>query len=241
MANKLIIVFFAFIVSIVEAQETLKYDLSGSSNWVPYYLDNKKAPGIIGELIPLILTKADIKGQQITLPPKRTNLALQKGLLDFDITSPSWFANDQVDNAFILSLPIMPVRELVYVLDDQIAHERFNPNKNVIVGTVRGYFYHNDNKFTRDDFPSEKELVLALATNRIEYAIIGDLPAEYWASKFNIALKVNTEHSSGFLHVRLHKKYQHLIANINAAITELKDNGTIEKVVSSYMQAYVNE
>jgi len=236
MVKLAIVLSFCLCIAKGFAGETLKYDLSGSSNWIPYYIDGDKSSGILGELIPIILSKSGISGEQITLPPKRTNLALEAGLLDFDIVSPSWFENEYVSEQFVLSNAILPIKEYVVHLPklslSKTKLEHFNDQR---IGTVRGYIYHNDQHFKRVDFSSEKELVKALATKRVEYAIIGDLPARYWSSKLNVPIEMQVEHSSGTLHIRLHKKYHYLLPIINKSILQLKKEGEIDKIIGHYI------
>ena len=217
------------------AYPTLKYDLSGSSNWVPYYINDPLRPGILGELVPIILQEAHIDGEQVTLPPSRTVLALEKGLLDFDLVSPSWFDNDDIGENFVTSEPIIPIKEyFVYLPSTHAAPPPITQFYNTEIGTVRGYYYHNDHDFKRIDFSSEKELILALTNKRVNYAIIGDLPALYWSQQLDLPVTLGVIHSSGYLHMRLRKKYKHLLPDINNAIKKLKSQGIIKEVIEHY-------
>lgn len=218
-------------------EQVLKYDLSGSSNWIPYYSADKANPGILGELVPLILSQANIKGKQVTLPPSRTNLALNKGFLDFDLISPSWLSEDEKSKEFIFSAPIIEIKEYIVFLADTFQD---SPDASIIenkeVGTVRGYFYHDDNHFVRKDFGSEKELLIALKAKRVKYAIIGDLPALYWSRKLNIPIQLGPIHSAGLLSIRIRTSLSHLLPAINQSINALNDNGTIKETSERYQK-----
>ncbi len=228
------VLLFASTIAYAEEQ-VLKYDLSGSSNWIPYYSDDKANPGILGELIPLILSQANIKGKQITLPPTRTNLALSKGFLDFDLISPSWLKEDEKSEEFIFSAPIIEVKEhIVYLADMFLEPPEISIIKSKEVGTVRGYYYHDDDYFVRKDFGSEKELLIALKAKRVKYAIIGDLPALYWSRKLNIPIQLGPIHSSGRLSIRIRTSLSHLLPAINQSINLLNENGTIKETSDRY-------
>ena len=213
-------------------QAVLHYDPSGSSQWFPYYIVNDDNPGVLGELIPAILQQANIKGVQTIFPPKRTIEALNNGDIDFDIISPSWFPNKDVGAQFVLSKSLFVVKEH-YV---HLGSTQFNSAdvKKESIGTVRGYYYHNDGKFSRRDFISEKKLIIALHKGRINYAIIGDLPALYWSKTLGVKIALGPIHSSGLLHIRLRKDKIALLPMINKAIDALMVSGEIQQKIYKY-------
>lgn len=216
-------------------QSSLRYNFSGSSNWVPYYMQDKATPGILGELIPLILKQANISGIEVKMPPKRTNQALVEGDLDFDAVCAEWFPNQYVGPEFVLSKPLFTVKEYLAVLSE--------PNKTAHldhhnIGTVLGYYYYDDSEFNRIDFPSERELVMALKKARVSSILIGDLTASYWAKHLNVNLKFQQLHTQGLLRIRLNKQKQHLLPRLNAAIDALYEQGVISKIVDKYTRLY---
>ena len=226
-----------FIISqtIFASSNGLKYSLSGSSNWVPYYIPNKATPGIVGEFIPLVLSEADIAGVEINFPPKRTNQALKNGDLDFDTVCAEWFPDQNVGPEFVLSEPFLTVKEYFVTLKSGSVENKVVGTN---IGTLLGYYYYDDNSFHRIDFKSEKELVLALKKERIERVLIGDLTASYWSKKLNIPLELQQLHTQGELRIRFHKQKQHLLPKINAAIQSLKKNGTVNNIVEKYTRLY---
>ncbi|WP_169075734.1 substrate-binding periplasmic protein [Thalassotalea algicola] len=227
--------FFNFNVSGTEP--ILKFDLSGSNNWSPYYFDDKDRPGILGELVPEVLALADIKGQHITLPAARLVAAIEKGDIDFDLISPAWFANQEFAPKFVLSEPLVPIKEYVVQLSaNNIPITKEQELHNKPIGTVRGYYYHNDDVFIRQDFSSEKELIKALASKRIDYAIIGDLPAKYWSSRLDVKVKLTLLHSDGFLHIRLRNEHALLLNRLNSAIYQLHETGKVRAVINKYLE-----
>ncbi|MCT7940511.1 MULTISPECIES: substrate-binding periplasmic protein [Shewanella] len=223
------------------ADVVLKYNINGSSSWVPYYIPNQpEQPGILAEIVPQILMLAQIKNEKHNYPPKRTNQALETGLLDFDLVSPSWFPNEDMGTSFVQSDAIIQIKENVITLEE---NEQKWANIQVIkdqpIGTVRGYLYHDDSLFTRVDFTSERELIKALHKNRIQAAISGDLPALYWSNKLNQKVVLAAVHSNGVLVMRLRKEHQGLLPQINTAIAQLKADGTIDTIIDKYTKKIV--
>lgn len=221
----------------------LKYSVSGSSSWYPYYIpNNPESPGLISELLPQLLSRAKIQGQNIPLPPNRTNQALDKGTLDFDIVSPSWFEHGDFGPMFVQSEPIMAIKEHLITLEqNQSQWADMSSVKGKEIGTVMGYLYHNDKDFIRVDFKSEQELIKALHRGRIQAAISGDDTALYWSNQLKLPIAFGAEHSSGFLVFRLRKERADLLARINDAIAELKADGTIDQLIAKYTQSNSNE
>lgn len=225
---KLILLLFFFNTS---AKESLKYNFAASNSWYPYYIPSDKDAGILGELVPLILKAANINGVEVKFPPKRTIYALDNGLIDFDIISPAWFPNRDTGDSFVLSDSLFFVAEYYASLESSTnAPIAFGDD----IGTVMGYYYFDDNTFTRIDFKSEKELVLALSKKRVDKVLIGDLPAKYWGRKLNIAVRLDSLHSRGELRIRLNKSKKHLLIHINEAIKQLKQSGKIDEIVEKY-------
>jgi polar amino acid transport system substrate-binding protein len=225
---------FAFANSPVDP--ILKYSVSGSSSWYPYYIpNNPESPGLISELLPKLLAHAHIQGQNIPLPPNRTNQALDKGTLDFDIVSPSWFEHGDFGPLFVKSDPIMTITERIITLPKHQSRWMDIANiKDKEIGTVMGYLYHDDGDFIRADFKSEQELIKALHRGRIQAAISGDYTALYWSAKLGLPIALAAEHSTGDLVFRLRKERAELLPAINSAIAALKADGTIDGLIDKY-------
>jgi len=223
------------------ADVVLKYNINGSSSWVPYYIPYQpEQPGILAEIVPQILVLAQIQNEKHNYPPKRTNQALETGLLDFDLVSPSWFPNEDMGESFVQSDAIIQIKENIIALEENAQKwANIHAIKDQSIGTVRGYLYHDDSQFTRIDFTSERELIKALHKNRIEAAISGDLPALYWSNKLNQKIVLAAVHSNGVLVMRLRKEHQRLLPQINAAIAQLKADGTIDTIIDKYTKKIV--
>lgn len=239
--QKLIVLAFSVLSAVsfslfAEPKPILKYNLNGSSTWVPYYIKNGgNKPGILREFIPRMLDKAGIEGQVLEFPPRRTNQALQRRQLDFDIVSPSWFENDQISDDFVASIPFLPIKEYVVTLAGKSsAWAQTHQLHGKRIGTVMGYIYPNTHTFTRVDFGSERELVRALDKKRVDAAIIGDLPALYWAKQFDISIALASIHSDGELVIRLHKSQQALLPQINQSLQYFIESGEIDAIVAKY-------
>lgn len=223
------------------AKEVVRYNIYGSGEWIPYVFNNADQssvrPGIVAEIIPLILTTAGIKGESIKLPPKRTNESLKDGkIVEMDVVSPAWF--DQGKTPFgQLSEPFMTITE--YVAFAPKNKDKFQQlsdiyQENYLIGGVRGYYYFDSERFFRVDFPSEKQLVRALIKDRVDAIIIGGPTLRYFASHFQEELVLGPVHASGDLTIRITDRKAHLLPQINGAIVALKSKGAIADILEKY-------
>ncbi|MCG7535656.1 transporter substrate-binding domain-containing protein [Pseudoalteromonas sp. OOF1S-7] len=213
---------------------TLKYSISGSGAFYPYFTNDPQHPGILPDLVTRILAQSALQGENIVLPAKRTNRYLATGKIDFDLISPAWLKTAQrSDPRFVFSEAILPIREYVVT---RVPTQSLSSLSGLTVGTVRGYYYHDDNVFTRVDFESERALLQALSKDRVDIIIIGDLPARYWSAQDNVALHFNHLHSHGTLHIRLRAEHAHLLPELNRAIQALRETGQIALIEAYYLQ-----
>ncbi|SUI76435.1 substrate-binding periplasmic protein [Shewanella morhuae] len=222
--------------------QSLKYNITGSYSWYPYFIDHQaEAPGMITELIPMILSLAKIEAEILDLPPKRTNNALETGQLDFDIVSPSWFVKQDLGPLFVKSTPIIKIIEYVVTLPENVSqYNDINQIKGKHIGTVRGYLYHDDKDFIRADFTSEQELVKALDKHRVDAIIAGNYPVLYWSTQLGIPVALAAVHSDSDLVFRLRKEHAALLPAINQAIATLKANGDIDQIIKKYTQPKIS-
>ncbi|WP_242620323.1 substrate-binding periplasmic protein [Shewanella maritima] len=234
--------FFSMLTCVAAMADTvLKYNVNASSGWVPYYIPHQDdKPGILGEIVPLLMATAQIDIQKHNLPPRRTNQAIENGDLDFDFVSPDWFPNHDLGELFVQSEPLMPIKEFIITTQANAdAWTDINKIKGQRIGTVRGYYYHDTDQFTRVDFSSERELIKAISKNRVQAAISGDLPALYWAKELNMPISLAALHSDGYLVMRLRKEHAHLLPAINSAIKQLQQQGNVEQLIDKYTKAEV--
>lgn len=187
------------------------------------------------------LSLAKIEAEILDLPPKRTNKALETGLLDFDIVSPSWFTKQDLGPLFVKSTPIIQITEYVVTLPENVSQYRdISQMKGKEVGTVRGYLYHDDQHFIRTDFASEQELIKALDKHRVKAIIAGNYPALYWSAQLGIPVALAAVYSDGDLVFRLRKEHAALLPAINQAIATLKANGNIDEIIKKYTKSKIS-
>ena len=215
----------------------LKYNVSASGNHYPFYTNDSAKPGILPEIIEKALDDANILASHIDLPTKRITKYLENEIIDFDVITLKWLPESERNNPhYVFSDPIIAATEMIVTLPEN-AHNWQSANSlhNKNVGTVLGYYYHDDSQFNRTDFPSEKELMIALSKKRVEAAIMGKFTALYWAKQLGVNIAFGAQHSHGFLRIRLLSKHKELLPQINLAIKNLHAQGYINSIEDKYM------
>ncbi|WP_462157199.1 substrate-binding periplasmic protein [Pseudoalteromonas sp. GB56] len=219
----------------------LKYSATASGSYYPYSTGVQEHPGISHEFVIQVMAQAGIEIEHVTLPAKRTQQLMLNQQLDFEIVSPTWLTEEERNlEQFVFSDALLPVQEVLVALPSKVSN--YALPQSIIgasVGTVRGYYYHNDHEFKRVDFATERELVLAIHKKRIDVAIIGDLPALYWSRQLNLAIAFGAVHSQGQLHIRLRSDHKKLLPKINAAIETLKSQGLPQQLEEKYLSPMI--
>ncbi|TKB04739.1 amino acid ABC transporter substrate-binding protein [Alteromonas portus] len=218
------------------ADEILRYNLGTSGNSIPYEnaVDEDRA-GILVEILPLIMDRADIKTEKVMLSTKRAMLAFKTGDLDFDFFSPSWLSKDEPAGDFTFSDPIIDITEYFITLPEN--HSRYPTVTSIYgetVGMISGYVYFDSDKFVRMDFQAENNLISALGAKRIDVIIMEEASARYWSSIHDINIALGPIHTAGKMALRLHNRHKDKLPAINRAIAEIKQTGQIERILNKY-------
>lgn len=225
---------FFFIFSLFSYSQELKYENSTNKSWIPYNIDLSKNKGIVPEVINLILKDNNFILKPVTLSNQGADLAMKVGELDFDVSNPDWYSDKEfMEKNYVFSEPFVDIEEHVFVSDQTLLNSDITGK---IIGTVRGYNYHNESEFNRLNFQNERELILALGRGKVDYVIVSVLPALYWADILKVSLHTHSIHSSGQLHFRFNRSKKHYVPQFNRSIEKLKSTGEIEKIIEKYIQ-----
>ena len=216
---------------------SLKYNISASGNHYPFYTNDPAHPGVLPEIVERILVDANISATHVTLPAKRITKYLNEEMIDFDITALKWLPSSERNSPhYIFSEPLIAETEMLVSLPTNVPQwQSISSLQGRNVGTVLGYYYHSGDSFNRVDFPSEKELMLALSRKRVDVAIIGKLPALHWSKQLNINIAFGAQYSHDLLKIRLLSKHKTLLPRINQTIKNLHMNGFIKQTAAKYI------
>jgi polar amino acid transport system substrate-binding protein len=225
-----------FSVQADSEKQQLFFHVSKEGGWVPFRTSAERGrKGVLEELSDLLQQYSDIEFVPVFFPTKRAEKALIDGLVDFDFICIEWLKNGHCGDNFVISEPFFEVTEAFATLPKN-AHLLPTPESayNQSVGTIGGYFYHDDDRFTRIDFLNENQLVLGLKKYRYKSIIIEKETAKYWAQVHDIEIAFPAVHSKGHLLMRLRDENQHLLPKINQAIIKMKESGQLKAILDKH-------
>lgn len=218
------------------SSRALHFDLGENAGWVPYKTGKTiDQDGILAELVVLIEEYSDITFEAVNWPMKREKFALIKGIVDFDFICTAWFPGGTYGRNFVISEPLFEINEYVITLK---GNKHLFPALDSIdtkpIGTIAGYFYFDDYKFTRVDFHNEEGLIKALKYKRVNAVILEHESAKHWADIHNVDIEIAAPHTTGNLLIRINKAEQNRLPAINAAIKKIKQTGQLKEILDKY-------
>ena len=236
------IIAFCFVVTCTfssiaeEKSKELFFVLGQEGGWIPYHqgVENGRS-GIFGDITDALFEYTGIKFSPVYFPPKRAEKALNDGLVDFDFVCLEWLKKADFGDQFVVSEPFLEITEYLVTLKK---NENLVPNKEAMygkpVGTIAGYFYYDDDRFTRVDFLNEKLLVLGLKSERFDAIILEKETANYWANVSKVDISFPALHSKGKLLMRLRSEHKALMPDIDEALKKIKSSGRLQKILESH-------
>jgi polar amino acid transport system substrate-binding protein len=214
---------------------TLYFDLGERGGWVPFR--NSASPAsnsVFTELSRALEADTGIQFKTVNFPQKRAAKALIDGIVDFDFTCLEWFKGNDPGPDFMVTEPFFEISEYIITLKK---NTHLFPSPESIfgkrVGTISGYLYFDDDKFTRTDFLNENRLMKGLKHNRFKVIILERETAKYWAKLNNTEIGFAALHTSGNLVMRLRKEHRALIPLLNQSIQRMKTSGKLKAILSS--------
>ena len=215
---------------------TLYFDLGSEDGWVPYRTgDEIGEQGVLADLAQLLEMYSTINFTSVNLPMRRAERALIDGIVDFDFICREWFPNGEIGEQFVASDQLFEVNEYVVTLKGN--SELFPTLAHIHgkrIGTIGGYFYFDDAKFTRVDFLDENKLIKGLKHGRFQAIILEGETAKHWARLNSVEIAFAALHSKGHLVIRLNKKHKALVPEINATIARIKESGELSKILHNH-------
>ena len=215
---------------------TLYYDLGDKHGWVPFRTGVLEGDGgVFADLVILLQSYSTIDFESVHLPMKRAEQALVNGTVDFDFICREWLKNGDIGDDFVASIPLFEINEYVVTLKQ---NRELYPTLDAIygenIGTIGGYFYFDDDKFTRVDFLDENKLMKGLKHGRYKGIILDIETAKHWAKVNDVDIAFAALHTKGNLVLRLNKKHSELMDQINTIIARVKKSGELKMILDKY-------
>lgn len=218
------------------SKDILYYHVSREDGWVPFRVGAETGrKGVLEEVSDLLQAYSNIEFAPVIFPTKRAEKALKDGVVDFDFVCLEWLKDSELRSKYVVTEPLFEVVESFATLTHN-AHLIPSPDSayNQAIGTIGGYFYHDDNRFTRVDFLNEDQLIRGLKQDRFNAIILEKETAKYWANIHDVDIAFPAVHSKGKLLLRLRKEHKALVPRVNQAILKIKASGELQKILNKH-------
>ena len=193
---------------------------------------------ILDELAKLTGDRFDVQ----YYPYPRIGLLFNEGQLDMEPgVYPGWVHSQTTPGIF--SVPFGKVVDvLVFAPHKAFAVKQPEDLRGKSVGMVRGYAYPElstliaSGQLDRRNGLNEQQLLSMLAKSRFDQVIVNKAVAQYNQLKVKEyqQLEIGDMISSYDVSMRVHPKHAAWLERLDAAITQLKRQGTIEKIYARY-------
>lgn len=241
--NKLVSALFIFLASGLGAQDIVLGVNPG--NAPPYLIGPVGAPtaGIIYDIGLEVAKELGVKVTYKEVSRNRVESELfSGGITAIPILNPGWTRSG---DKILFSSPLFPERNIFVVPKDKAAgYTSMASFKGLIIGANTGYFYADPlvkafeaKEVTREDVNSPDLNFNKLKLGRIGAFVLSDILAAYELktkadySSMAMAPYVLSEHQ---IHWAFSATNKVQADRINAALTKLRDNGTITRILAKY-------
>ncbi|MBB5017175.1 polar amino acid transport system substrate-binding protein [Chitinivorax tropicus] len=177
----------------------------------------------------------------VHIPAMRLMRAFEQGQIDIEPgVNPSWRDGQHVES--IYSVHFARTTDVLLIRNGVLKPTSLSQLSGATIGTVRGFVYpgleasFNNRHFNRDESSDEFQLLLKLAANRYDYAVVNRSIADYWlhnrpaAAPWRVGLVVG----EADVMLRMQPKHKAALGRINAALTKLRQSGEIEAIYQKY-------
>ncbi|WP_028865888.1 substrate-binding periplasmic protein [Psychromonas aquimarina] len=239
-------VLFALLLSssVSSFSQPAKYSIADES-WSPYWIvHSNNISGILND----IMLQLDLRivfslAADQPFPLKRAQKRFKEGHVQIECcVNEAWRSSEEQVEVSLWTDPVMTVEEvLIFPVGKPFEFNKYEDLQGKVISTVRGYGYVGSEFFIRSDSGDNISQIQKVALERADAGII-DRTALFYALKNSRILKdrgleieIGPVINRSELKVRVHISRPELLVPINAAINKMKQDGTIQKIIDSYI------
>lgn len=216
-----------------------------SEAWEPFFIEQDgDFTGIGVDILREVLARTGDSFVIKSMPLRRGNTLLKSGAVDIILLdSPSW-SDPEFAGSYLFSDPVLVVGEYAYTLSSyQPAATTADALAGKVVSLRTGYRYpaferyFDDGSVTRHEVDSDEVLLRLLVTGRADAIFMDSVAFEYTARKHQIdvsAVQRGLELSQAPVAIKLAVAHQAALERINAALADIRQDGTLEQILSRY-------
>lgn len=238
----LLVSILALFCSMALQAETLKVALYDGGSPPLFFDKGDKETGIYVDLLNEIGQRTGLQFEFLHYPTQRAMVLFDDGQVHVEVgIHPSWRASAKVPGSFTVAfgksddVSVFPENQAVPV---QGASDVIGKR----VGTIKGFYYPGfmdafaSGQIQRKDSVSEDQLLKKLASGRLDLVFIRK-EALLYRQKIDAAyrtLVMGDVIGSADISIRIHPSKASHITEINAAITAIRNDGSLERIYDRY-------
>lgn len=223
--------------------DTLRYAVTNES-WEPYWVvRDGQVSGIFSDVMQALEQQMDVALEaEVPQPPLRAQKHFREAVVQLECcVSMAWRSAPEQAEVSLWSEPLLYTEEvLIFPAGRSFPFTRLQDLQGRVISTVRGYGYAGSQYFTRSDSPNSAAQLKVVARRRVDAGIIDRLElASILANNPEIkalpaAVELGPVVSRSELRMRLHRSRAELLEPLNAAISRLREDGTLAMIVQHY-------
>ncbi len=233
----------------VQAEETKREETTSNSKdplivavyqggLPPFSFDeNSSQTGIYLDVLDEVLKIMKIPYKKQYYPYARIAAVFTKGSIDIDPgNSPDWIDPASKDVS-VFTLPFMQYQDAILTREGQSF--TLDDIKGKKVGVIRGYYYPPEYSalgYIPDFAINEEQQFRKFQGNRYDYFITSVTVAKYYSKLYHYPFQIGATFTPVPISFRLRVKHKQLAGKMDAVITKLVNDGTIEAIMKKYTE-----
>jgi len=225
--------------------EPVKYSVTDRS-WNPYWIvELGEVSGILNDIMIELDQRLEISiTANSQLPIRRTQYWFKNGEIQIECcVSEAWRNTPEQAEVSLWTDEVLTVEEiLIFPPGGSFEFNQMKDLQGKLIATVLGYGYEGSEFFERSDSVNNITQIQKVALARGEAGIIDRVELAYTLKhskvlkEKNVKIEIGPVINRSVLKMRIHRSRPELVAPINTAIKGMKQDGTIQKIIDSYLK-----
>ena len=245
MSKRLLALLVLSAIPLMSLSDPVKYSVTDRS-WNPYWIvEPNEVSGILNDIMIELGQRLDISiSANNQLPVRRAQYRFKGGDVHIECcVSETWRNSPDQAEVSLWTDEVMTVEEvLIFPPGQSFEFNQLEDLKGKLISTVMGYGYEGSEFFERSDSINNISQIQKVALARCDAGIIDRAELAYMLKhsqllkEKKVTFEVGPVINRSALKMRIHRSRPELVAPINAAINEMKQDGTVQKIIDRYLK-----
>lgn len=194
---------------------------------------NADGSGFYGELVKEVFSRLNINANVLRLPSSRSIINANQGIDDGVIARTKGFSK-KYTNLIRVPEPVLKFKFVAYSLNEKINVENWDSFKPYSVGIIRGWRIYEKNVVNTKKLTTvtnAEQLFNLLLNGRSDLILFEYYRGSWWNKHLNAkAHLIGSPIAEKDMFIYMHKKHAKLVPKIAKILSELKKDGTYQRI-----------